>query len=242
MTPSISTETRSVTQSSSACRGGEPSRHNASVWRQTSAAARCANASFRCLESRLYPLVALDSVGGRDSRCREALDIGDGDLAADVLGHAIRGALHGLMALAQRHVDLASRRLETQILERRDDLLLARPLAVIRSLRLFVRGLHAQNRLGHFVCRVARSYGIAVFVRLAEPLVQLRIRRKHVERPASADNRAFGDLRTQPDQRGLAGGHDDSAFLEQAPWRALQDQRFGVTAPKARVDDVRTAG
>src|SRR6266498_2662879 len=228
MTPSISTETRSVTQSSSACRGGEPSRHNASVWRQTSAAARCANASFRCLESRLYPLVALDSVGGRDSRCREALDIGDGDLAADVLGHAIRGALHGLMALAQRHVDLASGRLETQILERRDDLLLARPLAAIRRLRLFVGGPPAQNRLCHFLRGVARGYGIAVFVRLAEPAVELRIGREHVERPASADDRTFGDLRAQPYQCRLAGGHDDGAFLEQAPRRALQDQRFGV--------------
>src|SRR6266542_1199901 len=167
MTPSISTETRSVTQTLLRMSGRRAAPTRRFRWRRTSAAARCANASFRRLESRLYPLVALDSVGGRDPRCREALDIDDDDLAADVLGHAICAALHGLMALAQRHVDLASRCLETQILECRDDLLLARPLAGVR---------------------------------------------------------------------------DDSAFLEQAPWRALQDQRFGVTAPKARVDDVRTAG
>src|SRR6266545_3205902 len=201
MTPSISTETRSVTQTLLRVSGRRAAtQHDAFVGRRRSAATQCANASFRCLESRLYPLVALDSVGRRDPRCREALDIDDGHLAADVLGHAIRGALHGLMALAQRHVDLASRRLETQILERRDDLLLARPLAAIARLRLFVRGLHAQNRLCHFVCGVARGYGIAVFVRLAEPTVQLRIRREHVERPASADDRTFGHLRSQPYQ------------------------------------------
>src|SRR6266498_4770990 len=201
MTPSISTETRAVTPPLLRMSGRRAAPTRRFRWRRTSAAARCANPSFRRLESRLYPLVVLDSVGGRDPRCREALDIDDDDLAADVLGHAICAALHGLMALAQRHVDLASGRLETQILERRDDLLLARPLAAIRRLRLFVGGPPAQNRLCHFLRGVARGYGIAVFVRLAEPAVELRIGREHVERPASADDRTFGDLRAQPYQR-----------------------------------------
>src|SRR6185295_2522850 len=88
------------------------------------------------LEAALDPVRGLDALRGIDLLGRVALDVDQGDLAADQLGLAVGGLHDRLVPLAERHLHRAAGPFERHVLERRPHFLVARLLALVLLHRL----------------------------------------------------------------------------------------------------------
>src|SRR5258706_10187154 len=112
--------------------------------------------SYLLLETVLDPVGRLHALRRVHLLRRIALHVDQRDLAVDQLGLAVRGLHDRLVALAERHLHRAAGTFEGHVLERRADLLVARPLAAVLLHRFLPGELHAEDRLRHLLRDVVR--------------------------------------------------------------------------------------